>query len=406
MAQDAAEEERLRRVRHPVADRYRDQRGRVYDHRDLSNAALPSERARGGAADPQHLPAFRSQRSPDRDHRPRNAQARLLLPVPPRQSPVRARTGRDRTRVQRRVLQGGSNSHRGGLRRVGPQRLCRGVAAPQGARLGGGLARERACEAAGHYRTNSGAHAMSLRSVRQMALIATACIAVTSFATPVRAQMIVYDPSNYAQNVLQAARALQQINNQITSLQNQTQMLLNQAKHLASLRYSSLQAIEQSLARTQQLLNEAQRLAYDINQIDQAFQRLYPQGYTRATTSQQLVSDAKERWQNSLAAYQDALRVQAGVVVNLDTTRTETHALVSSSQSAVGALQAVQAGNQLVAVQTKQLADLTAVIASQSRAQDRGGARTNANQEQAREQLSRFLSATQSYQPQTVQMFH
>jgi P-type conjugative transfer protein TrbJ len=239
-----------------------------------------------------------------------------------------------------------------------------------------------------------------------MVLIGAACLAFASVCAPARAQMIVYDPSNYAQNVLQAARALQQINNQITSLQNQTQMLLNQAKNLASLPYSSLQAIEQSLARTQQLLNEAQRLAYDVNQIDQAFQRLYPQGYTGATSSQQLVSDAKERWQNSLAAYQDAMRVQAGAVGNLDTTRTETDALVSSSQSAVGALQAVQAGNQLLALQTRQLADLTAVIASQSRAQSLAGARTTANQEQAREQLSRFLTGTQGYQPQTVQMFH
>jgi P-type conjugative transfer protein TrbJ len=247
---------------------------------------------------------------------------------------------------------------------------------------------------------------MNLRSTRQMALIATICVIVTPFATPVRAQMIVYDPSNYAQNVLQAARALQQINNQITNLQNQTQMLLNQAKNLASLPYSSLQTIEQSLARTQQLLNEAQHLAYDVNQIDQAFQRLYPQGYTGATSSQQLVSGAKERWQNSLAAYQDALRVQAGVVGNLDTTRTETDALVSSSQSAVGALQALQAGNQLVALQTRQLADLTALIAAQSRAQSLAGARTSANQEQAREQLSRFLGGTQSYQPLTIQMFH
>ena len=44
------------------------------------------------------------------------------------------------------------------------------------------------------------------------------------------AQWIVFDPNNYAQNVLTAARALQQINNQITSLQNQAQMLINQAK--------------------------------------------------------------------------------------------------------------------------------------------------------------------------------
>jgi P-type conjugative transfer protein TrbJ len=247
---------------------------------------------------------------------------------------------------------------------------------------------------------------MNLRSIRHTSLILIACAALTLFSTPVRAQMIVYDPSNYSQNVLQAARALEQINNQITSLQNQTQMLLNQAKNLANLPYSSLQTIEQSLTRTQQLLSQAQRLAYDVNQIDQAFQQLYPQGYTGATSSQQLVSDAQERWQNSLAGYQDALKVQAGVVQNLDTTRTETDALVSSSQSAVGGLQATQAGNQLIALQTKQLADLTAVIAAQSRAQSLAGARTAANQEQAREQLNRFLAGTRGYQPQTVQMFH
>jgi P-type conjugative transfer protein TrbJ len=247
---------------------------------------------------------------------------------------------------------------------------------------------------------------MGLRRVCRTTLIAAAYVAVTFCATPAGAQWIVYDPSNYAQNVLQAARALQQISNQVTSLQNETQMLLNQAKNLTSLPYSSLQTIEQSFTHTQQLLDEAQRLAYDVNQIDQAFQRLYPQSYTGATSSQQLVSDAQERWQNSLAAYQDALRVQAGVVQNLDTTRSETDALVSSSQSAVGGLQATQAGNQLVALQTKQLADLTALIAAQSRAQSLAGARTAANQEQAREQLKRFLGGTQGYQPQTVQMFH
>src|SRR5205823_6516857 len=105
------------------------------------------------------------------------------------------------------------------------------------------------------------------------ALIATAFVTLALAPLPARGQMLVYDPSNYAQNVLQAARALQQINNQITGLQNQTQMLLNQAKNLASLPYSSLQAIEQSITRTQQLLKQAQRLTYDINQIDTAFQR-------------------------------------------------------------------------------------------------------------------------------------
>src|SRR5712675_2587024 len=123
---------------------------------------------------------------------------------------------------------------------------------------------------------------------------------------PAIGQMVVYDPSNYAQNVLQAARALQQINNQITSLQNQTQMLLNQVKNLTSLPYSALQAIDQSIVRTQQLLNQAQRIAFDINQIDQAFGRSYPQSYPASTSSQQLAGDAQTRWQNAMAAYQDA----------------------------------------------------------------------------------------------------
>jgi P-type conjugative transfer protein TrbJ len=224
-------------------------------------------------------------------------------------------------------------------------------------------------------------------------------------ALPAFGQAIVYDPSNYAQNVLQAARALEQINHQVTGLQNQTQMLLNQARNLASLPHSSLQTIQQSLARTQQLLNQAQRLAYDVNEIDRTFQRLYPQSYSSSTSSQQLLSDAKERWQNSHAAFQDSLRVQAGVVQALDATRNETETLVWASQSAVGALQAAQAGNQLSALQIKQLADLTALIAAQARAENLAGARSAANQEQVRAQLGRFLTGGRGYQAQPVQMF-
>lgn len=240
---------------------------------------------------------------------------------------------------------------------------------------------------------------------RALRLSGIAVIALSLSSPSSLAQAIVYDPSNYAQNVLQAARALEQVTHQITGLQNQAQMLLNQARNLTSLPYSSQQTIQQSLTRTQQLLDQAQRLSYDVDQIDRAFQRLYPQAYSTSTSSQQLVSDAKERWQTSHAAFQDSLRVQAGVVQSLDTTRGETDALVSASQSAVGALQAAQAGNQLTALQIKQLADLTALVAAQARAENLAGARTAANQEQARAQISRFLTSGQGYQAQPVQLF-
>ena len=99
--------------------------------------------------------------------------------------------------------------------------------------------------------------------LRHATLFVTAFAFLASAHTPSRAQVVVYDPSNYVQNALQAVRALQQINNQITSLQNQTQMLLNQTRNLTSLPYSSQQALDQSLSRTQQLLGQAQRINYD-----------------------------------------------------------------------------------------------------------------------------------------------
>lgn len=242
---------------------------------------------------------------------------------------------------------------------------------------------------------------------RVRTLLATVSLtAVLATGVPARAQMTVFDPSNFSQNMLTAARTLQQVNNGIQSLQNEAMSLINQARNLASLPYSSLLELQQSIAQTQQLLGQAQRLAYDVSSIDQAFSRLYPQSYGSATSSQQLIADAQTRWQTSLSGFQDALRVQAGVVQNLDRMRTQVSNLVSSSQSATGALQAAQSGNQLIALQTNQLADLTAVMASIARAQSLESARAVASQAQARQQLERFLNYGPGYQAQTVQMFH
>ena len=224
------------------------------------------------------------------------------------------------------------------------------------------------------------------------------------FVTPAAAQWVVYDPTNYVQNVLSAARALEQINNQIQSLQNEAQMLINQARNLASLPYSSLQQLQQSVQRTQALLGQAQRIAFDVQQIDQAFQSQYG-NISLSTSDQRLVSDARSRWQNTVGGLQDALRVQAGVVGNIDSNRAEMAALVGQSQGATGALQATQAGNQLLALQAQQLADLVAVVAANGRAQALVDAERAAAAEQGREQRRRFLTPGSGYQPGNARMF-
>lgn len=244
-----------------------------------------------------------------------------------------------------------------------------------------------------------------MKRLVRLAAASFVAVAIAGGSGPVSAQLVVFDPNNYAQNVLTAARTLQQINNQIVSLQNQAQMLINQAKNLATLPFSSLLQLEQSILRTQQLLSQAQRIAYDIQQIDRAFSTTYAAA-SSSLSSQSMIASAQSRWQNAIAGLQDAMRVQATVVGNLTTNRTQMSTLVASSQAAVGALQASQAGNQLLALQAQQLADLTAVVAAQGRAESLTLAQRTAAQDQGREQMRRFLTQGVGYQPTTVQMFH
>ncbi|TZG33525.1 P-type conjugative transfer protein TrbJ [Agrobacterium sp. B1(2019)] len=252
---------------------------------------------------------------------------------------------------------------------------------------------------------------MTTRSVRSPAVL----LAVTMLAmplalspvatTPAYAWRIVFDPSNYAQNVLTAARTLEQINHQITSLQNEATMLINQARNLASLPFSSLQTLQQNVQRTQQLLTQARNIAFDVQRIDQAFQQQYG-NVSMSATDQQLVSDARSRWQNTVGGLQDAMRVQAGVVGNIDTNRTQMSELVNRSQGATGALQATQAGNQLLALQSQQLSDLVALLAANGRAGALTEAERTAAAEQGREQRRRFLTPGSGYQPGNAQMFN
>lgn len=218
------------------------------------------------------------------------------------------------------------------------------------------------------------------------------------------AQIQVFDPSNYAQNLQTAANTLKQINNQLTALQNQTQMLLNQARHLTSLPLSLVGAIDQTFTQTQNILHNVDRIAYDVQAIGQAFANY--QHFNASQSDQQLIALAQGRWQTSLSAFQHSLNVGATAVGNLSATQTQTGTLVGASQSAVGQLQATQAGNQLLGVQSRQLSDLTALVAAQARAEALELARKAAAEDQAREQTSRFLNNGQSYQPQTAQMFH
>src|SRR5690606_14428621 len=153
---------------------------------------------------------------PNRNPEPSHAQARLLLPVATRQPAVRAGVGRGRAGLRRHVVEVRPAPHRRNRRNPWASRICGRMAAPSRLRLG---RRASSPQPAG---VTSMKTKILRRAIVAGVLAASGVIGIT-VASPAYAQFggIVYDPTNYAQNVLTAARSLQQINNQIQQIQNQ-----------------------------------------------------------------------------------------------------------------------------------------------------------------------------------------
>jgi P-type conjugative transfer protein TrbJ len=230
-------------------------------------------------------------------------------------------------------------------------------------------------------------------------LLAIAATVLLGAMPAAQAQWIVLDPANLVQNIMTAARELEQINNQIKQLQNE-------AKNLTSLNFNSLGQLTAALSATNQLLQQAQGLSLNLSQMETAFARLYPTAYTASTSGSQMALDANQRWQNSLEALRTAAKVQSQSVQNFASDQQTLSDLVTTSQSAVGALQAMQATNQLLALQSRQAIQAQQLQVTQDRAVALEQARQVAVQERAVEVSRRFQGAGTPYTPATVNYYN
>ncbi len=236
-------------------------------------------------------------------------------------------------------------------------------------------------------------------------LLAIAVAALIGVMPVAHAQWVVIDPTNLAQNILTAAHTLEQINNQIRQLQNEAQSLMNEARNLASLPFNVVNRLRSNLDTTRQLIAQARGLAFDIQNMDQQFAQLYPEQYAASVSGNQMFQDAHKRWQNTLQGLQTAMRMQAQASQNLNQDEGVLADLVDQSQSATGALQAMQATNQLLALQAKQSIQTQQLQLTQGRAASLELARQAAAVERGREVTRRFIGGGTVYTPQSVNFY-
>ena len=232
--------------------------------------------------------------------------------------------------------------------------------------------------------------------IRLMKLIAATAALGAVTITQVHA-VTVFDPWNYQQNLLSAARALESIQNQVRQLQNQAAQLLRMDRNLQALSGSVSPDLQRALSQLRARIAEGDALALKVRETEVAFDQLYPKTFSNALTSDDLVRSARSRWDETHASFKRAALLQGEIAEAAETDARLLDQIAARSSGAVGSLQATQAGNELTALQVKQSLQLQTLLAAQSRAETTARARELTAEAEGRQRLKSFLGSGSAY---------
>jgi P-type conjugative transfer protein TrbJ len=198
---------------------------------------------------------------------------------------------------------------------------------------------------------------------------------------PAAGSMIVYDPNNYSQNLLQAIRALDQ-------LRTMTRQLEAELRMIQSLGTTKREDVQSVMRKMESLLYQTNGLGFDLERIGDDFELLYPEEYD--SENYRRIAAQAERWTaQNRAAVRESMSTTSLAAENLARHDQRLQELLAASDSAVGTTAAIQAGNQILASLSAQIADMGALIIAQNRAVDSKAAEEEARkvQQDALEQM-------------------
>lgn len=202
-------------------------------------------------------------------------------------------------------------------------------------------------------------------------------ITAASAALPAQAQEVVYDPRNHVENLLQAARALEQINNQLSSLANEARMLNPLDLQLSP-------ELSRSIGAARQLLEQARGIRQNLDTISADMAALYPEDL-RALDLQSLLRQS-DRWvEQSRASVETLMEASAASTGQLGEAQSSMDRALTASARAEGQTGAIQASTQALGVLSAQIAQLQQLQAAQARALASERLEQIAREERARE---------------------
>jgi P-type conjugative transfer protein TrbJ len=235
--------------------------------------------------------------------------------------------------------------------------------------------------------------------LRRHALIAVPIVAgvLACCAPPSAAQLTVFDPANYQENLLSAARALEQINNQVRQLQNQVLMIQRMDQNLVRLGSTLSPDLQRTLADIQAQLRAGEGIALRLQATQSGYEQLFPRQVSAAISADDVLRNAKSRWDEEHAAFRRTALLQGQIAEGIETDTRLLGEAMTRSRDAVGALEAAQAGNEITGLSVKQSLALQSLLAAQHRAETLSRARDLATEDEARQRFKSFLGTGSAY---------
>ena len=186
---------------------------------------------------------------------------------------------------------------------------------------------------------------------------------------------VVYDPTNHVQNVLQAARALEQI-------RIQTEQLTAQIRSLSKSPYDHSGEIAQAMRALDDLGQQARGLATTVRGLDGQFSDLYPENGAARSAMARLEA-ATRRIELSRQTAKDLAQIAANLESSRPNRAARMRGALAASRDAEGETGAIQSSVQALGVLSEQLEGLQALMAAQSRLAAQEAAERAASKQEA-----------------------
>lgn len=188
-------------------------------------------------------------------------------------------------------------------------------------------------------------------------------VSISLCSAGAKAYEVVFDPTNYSENLLTAARSLEQIQNQVSQISNQVRMLEDNANMLRSIDIDTSAQLSSQLNQLNNLYSQAGSIIFKTDQFTDKISRLYPDEADFlnvpdiSASADQFIQDQK-----NLAAY--SAQIHSQVLTGSAQSEQQILSLIHASNSARGQTSAVQAGNQLIGTLAVQLNGMTSSLAA------------------------------------------